>query len=94
MPHVNPNKLGLAGALTVGICYTALALFLWMWPVQAWNVIASAHMMTNMSMFSMYMKITLTSYLIGVTQNLIYSYAFFWLLGFIYCMMEGKHRHD
>ncbi len=82
--NTDTHKFGLAGALTVGVWYTVITFFLWMWPTQAWKFLASAHMMTTLDMLASYKHITLMSFVIAVTIHMVFSYIFFWFFTMLY----------
>jgi len=86
----NAHRFGMAGAATIGIYYTLLALLMKFVPEQTVNFIAKIHMTTlDTQTVSQHFNITLPNFIIGLTAHLIFAYLFFWLLATIHNKLES-----
>lgn len=86
---INTHKLGTAGAVTVGIWYTAFAFCAKLWPVKTINFLMATRMMKPLPL-ARYLSISPSAFFFGLAANLLFSYIFLAMLGTIYDSIQNR----
>jgi hypothetical protein len=81
---INAPILGLAGATTICLFYTALAVVLKFWPVQTLNVIGTIHMMPKLQLIKSFIKVTPEAIATGIISHAVATFVILWLIASIY----------
>lgn len=81
--ELDKNKFSTAAAGTMGIVYVVCAVFVWLWPDLALQLFGWLVHLVNVDKFAGDVVITLTSFIGGLVQILVYTYVgaylFAWL---------------
>ena len=81
---IHAHSFGSAGAITIGIWYTLIALCIKTWPYETFKFIASSHMIPRLENIAPYIKITSMGILTGLAIHCIFGYIFFSLMAHLY----------
>lgn len=82
--ELDKNKLALAASGTVGIAYIVCAVFAFLWPETAVQLLGFVFHILNMEKLAGGVEFTLGSAIIGLLQVAIYTFINIWVFAWIY----------
>lgn len=82
--ELNKKKFASAAASVMGIIYIVCAVFVWLWPDFALQLLGWMAHLVNVDKFAGDTQITFGGLLAGLAQVLIYSYASAWLFAWLH----------
>jgi hypothetical protein len=81
---INAHSFGSAGAVTIGLWYTGIALCIKFWPYKTLKFISSSHMIPRLENIAPYLKITSMGIVTGLAVHCVFGYIFFWFIASLY----------
>lgn len=82
--ELNKNKFALAASGTVAITYIICAVFTFLWPETAVQLLGFIFHILNMEKLAGGVDVTLWSAIIGLLQVIIYTFVNIWVFAWIY----------
>ncbi len=87
---LNGHKLGLVGAATSAIIFTACSIFMHLWPAQAINMSAALFHLSSFGPLTEFFELNAQLFVSGLVQTAVYSYIYIYLFVCIYDHMNKK----
>ena len=84
------HSFGSAGAITIGLWYTIIAVSMKMWPYEILKFISSSHMIPRLENLAPYIKITSMGIITGLAVHCLFGYIFFWLIASLYNLFTSS----
>jgi hypothetical protein len=81
---LNAHSFGSAGGITIGICYTGIALCLKIWPYETLRFISTSLMIPRLENITPYIKMSFEGIFIGLAVHILIGYLFFGFFAFLY----------
>lgn len=78
------NAFGMAGAATIGACYSLMALAVKFKPYETLKFVGTTGMIPHLENLSPYFKITTEGLLVGLAVHLVTGYFIFFMIAFFY----------
>lgn len=87
---INANQFALSASFAMGTFYAVCALFVYMWPTYSLKLIADLMHLSSLEPLTPYFQVTLTNFVSGLAQSIVYTYIFVYLWIFIFNVLNNK----